>query len=899
MAESLQQEIDRYETRLKEIEERIARAGARVDPDLIKQREDLRTRLSRLRDRQAVPTEAPASRFGSGVGAFEAEDVTRGAAINYSADSEVRVQDQAYVQEKVAAGDIFSSAGQAVESSAVFSAPDKLVQPVSPTRPPTDQMSPEQQKPGEQAEDIRLRRLSPSARQAVGMGMVLARDAQQPALTSDTLLIALYEKTDGPTRAVLAAFGFPPDHFFGWLEKHQGRQMSAELLEAAATSADTVLRTAYPLGEDVGRILQSAERLADERRSAVVRTRHLLLALLTVGLSEPDPGLQPAGYQWLQVMGIPVEAVRNILAQAPETAQIVSSMFAYAASSAFADIATEQDQLGFELSAQALAEIIVKPETIPPVVIGVYGPWGSGKSTFMALVRKHLTAWDKRQHPDQALPGWRRALKRLAGRINGTGPAEEQPRIVCVEFNAWAYTDAEKLWAGLVEKISPHLDEQIPWWRKPLFWLSRNFWRFLGATLLGVLPIAAGLLVIYSLAVWDQFQRLEWATQAIAWLAALGASLAGSIKVFALQKPLTEVVSSLVNRYDPTEVEGVMSRIQEEFNQTVKDYFLLSAEEPSAAEGVAVPPQPDAVRLRQKKLKAVVMIDELDRCPLEKIVDILEAIKIFLAEEIFIVLMAVDTRVVAEAIRLHYKDVKNPYLAREYLEKIIQIPVQVPGADRQQLTKYVSSLMSVAEGEADSDEATGLRGPALEPSRPAQPETRLERSRLAVSEDLFNPLRLSDTSAERTAITDFAFTFLESNPRRIKRLLNTYRYVKILATRQGERTDLAEWQVKTVNWLAFTMRWPTFMERAIRRGRLPSATEEGQELLRQLCTDLPDNQRPPVEAFRLSLPGDDEIARYEFLANNFIVESPPSVVAPAPADEIHERNARSLAGEDE
>jgi hypothetical protein len=501
------------------------------------------------------------------------------------------------------------------------------------------------------------------------------------------------------------------------------------------------------------------------------------------------------------------------------------------------------------------------------------------------LVQKHLKAWDNQQHPAQAKPGLWSALKQLFRQTTPPPampgqPSGPQPRVVCVYFNAWAYTDADKLWTGLVERISPYLDNQIPWWKKPSFWLSRNGWRFLGAVILGLSPIAAGLAVMYLLSLWEQIQQWEWVVNLVTWLTAI----AGSIKVFANQQPLTQAIGALISQYDPTEVEGVMSRVHEEFNKTVKDYFLLSEKDKAPSdEAQTGPDQPELKKVRQNKLKVVVMIDELDRCPLEKMVDILEAIKIFLAEEIFIVLMAVDTRVIAEAIRLHYKDVKNPNLAREYLEKIIQIPIQVPEAKQPQLTNFVNSLMTVAEEETPLDQER-VEAVTEVPVTPVEVRPLSERSLLAVSEDLFNPLQLSDTAVERKIITTFALTFLESNPRRIKRLLNTYRYVKILATRQGERTDQEEWQEKMMNWLGFTMRWPTFMARAIREGRLPTENEADKELLARLNTDLPPHQQPPVEAFRFKLPNGQEIVRFEELGDNFIVESPPEVVSPPKED---------------
>ncbi|RME47725.1 MAG: hypothetical protein D6796_07350, partial [Caldilineae bacterium] len=143
-----------------------------------------------------------------------------------------------------------------------------------------------------------------------------------------------------------------------------------------------------------------------------------------------------------------------------------------------------------------------------------------------------------------------------------------------------------------------------------------------------------------------------------------------------------------------------------------------------------------------------------------------------------------------------------------------------------------------------------------------------------------NPLALADTATERDAITTFGATYLNSNPRRIKRLLNTYRYIKILATRQGERTDRPDWQQKMIHWLGLTMHWPRAMGRAVRAGRLP--TPDDKPYLQKLTAGLPADQCPPPEAFALSLPTPDELPRFAALADNFIVESPRQVFAPEP-----------------
>src|SRR5205814_5585957 len=97
---------------------------------------------------------------------------------------------------------------------------------------------------------------------------------------------------------------------------------------------------------------------------------------------------------------------------------------------------------------------------------------------------------------------------------------------------------------------------------------------------------------------------------------------------------LENTVGSMTRGFGTHELDSVMAKVRGELQDVVKRYFV--EHDPELRDQV-----------RAGKIKVVVFIDELDRCPLNRIVDILEAIKLFLAEEIFIVLLAVDTRVAA------------------------------------------------------------------------------------------------------------------------------------------------------------------------------------------------------------------------------------------------------------
>lgn len=100
------------------------------------------------------------------------------------------------------------------------------------------------------------------------------------------------------------------------------------------------------------------------------------------------------------------------------------------------DAATGEDLLHRGAEVEALALLIAARSTAPPMSVGLFGDWGTGKTFFLEKLRDRI-----------------RALT--------TGPMIEEP--VCrqvrqIVFNAWHYTDAN-LWASLVSAIFAELAE--------------------------------------------------------------------------------------------------------------------------------------------------------------------------------------------------------------------------------------------------------------------------------------------------------------------------------------------------------------------------------------------------------------------------------------------------------
>jgi hypothetical protein len=102
------------------------------------------------------------------------------------------------------------------------------------------------------------------------------------------------------------------------------------------------------------------------------------------------------------------------------------------------------DPLRIEADVQAFARLICLEEAQPPLSIGLFGGWGSGKSTFMARLEAAI---------DEIVEAERERRARA-----GDAPAGSRfvQRVVQIRFNAWHFADAN-LWASLTAEFFDQL----------------------------------------------------------------------------------------------------------------------------------------------------------------------------------------------------------------------------------------------------------------------------------------------------------------------------------------------------------------------------------------------------------------------------------------------------------
>jgi hypothetical protein len=166
--------------------------------------------------------------------------------------------------------------------------------------------------------------------------------------------------------------------------------------------------------------------------------------------------------------------------------------------------------------------------------------------------------------------------------------------------------------------------------------------------------------------------------------------------------------------------------------------------------------------------RIVLYIDDLDRCPPEKVVEVLQAVHLMLGFPLFVVVVAVDVRWVRESLLKHYPGLlSNAALATkadgqptamsaqaqadDYLEKIFQIPFRIPSLDAECAERLVMGLLkSPFLSAANADQTTGLI-PTLD---------------LAPKElKLYQPEELAISALSRS---------IGVSPRRIRRFLDQY-----------------------------------------------------------------------------------------------------------------------------
>lgn len=107
----------------------------------------------------------------------------------------------------------------------------------------------------------------------------------------------------------------------------------------------------------------------------------------------------------------------------------------------------------------------------------------------------------------------------------------------------------------------------------------------------------------------------------------------------------------------------------------------------------------------QPPKRLVVMIDDLDRLPPERAVEVMEALKIFLDLERCVYVLAIDFDVVKQGVRRKFGQDFTERKAIAFFDKIIQVPFHMPVA-AYDIRRFLLGALGVGRGKTDDDYVT-------------------------------------------------------------------------------------------------------------------------------------------------------------------------------------------------
>ena len=344
----------------------------------------------------------------------------------------------------------------------------------------------------------------------------------------------------------------------------------------------------------------------------------------------------------------------------------------------------EGDLLDMNRHAKALADFIKQDRKLP-FTIGIFGEWGEGKTTMVNFVKRHLippppvTAEDPPQ------------------------PAEGPPSpLNFVTFSAWPYTTSDKLWRALILEIAKvlyHVPDETdePNKRKPDSNDARpDLFAKLSAFLHGDLfrkqETPPEVTQYEQLKI--ELDRTDYGkiskrtpTESLDQEAVMSAVVSGALSVLGTVSPFAAGIRSLFGG-EPKLNSGKSSDATDD-QPPAEEIDALSKFQTIFR---------NLIEARAGKNPVYVFIDDLDRAQPDVALDIMESIRIALSECDCVYILAVDERLIAQGLRLRYRELfeKEAELeiatkGQEYLEKIIQFRTRVPPRTPEQTQRLIAA----------------------------------------------------------------------------------------------------------------------------------------------------------------------------------------------------------------
>ena len=378
------------------------------------------------------------------------------------------------------------------------------------------------------------------------------------------------------------------------------------------------------------------------------------------------------------------------------------------------------DYLNFGYMVDLVADIATNRD-LTPSTIGLYGDWGSGKSSLMKLAQQKIEEKNPKSRKEK----------------NTT-------KSLCVEFNGWLFEGYEDTKSSLCGAILDALADEER----------------------------------FSQEVIDYAHEL---TKKIDFKKLVGKGVKYGLDLF-----LTGGIGALTELTLSSILASIKANAGEIQAQNIEDILgRLKKDERTRTEIKNFRSEFQELLKKSKVENVVVFIDELDRCLPDTVLEVFEAMRLFLFVEGMSFVIGADERLIQYAIKTKYREVpgNNLDIGKEYLEKMIQYPITIPQLNHAEVNQYLSCLLlePTLTGEKEFEKFLGIVH-GMEPDKELTMELLREKAN-----DIAEKSKADMALARQ--ISSVLAPSINGNPRQCKRFLNTLMMRLTLAKVRGVDLD--------------------------------------------------------------------------------------------------------------
>jgi hypothetical protein len=391
------------------------------------------------------------------------------------------------------------------------------------------------------------------------------------------------------------------------------------------------------------------------------------------------------------------------------------------------DQETATDLLYYEAIAKTVVKLI-RQTPAAPITIGVHGDWGAGKSSVLKMTEAAFA---------------------------------DDDRVLSLWFNGWTFEGFEDAKTVVIETIVDELRRARP----------------------NSTKVAEAAKKVLKRVDWLKIARKS---------GGFALTAATGIPTFDQMKDLYGLATSILAKpQDHISLEDLKG-VAEKAGEFVKE---------APKESDHLPEHIHAFREEFKELldaadidQLVVIVDDLDRCLPKTAIATLEAIRLFLFVERTAFVVGADELMIEYAVREHFPDLPRSSgplsYARNYLEKLIQVPFRIPALGVAETRVYVALLLAEnALGRTDAKFAT-LLAAAREDMRRPWKSRGLDRRTVETAMGGTVPNEVGQALTLAAHVTKILSEGTRGNPRQIKRFLNSLMLRHAIAEERGFGSDV-------------------------------------------------------------------------------------------------------------